>query len=303
MTAGQIVVVTGASSGFGRLSANAVAHGGHTVYAAMRETAGRNARQVHDVELYAHEEGVDLRAIELDVGSQASVDRAIATIIAEHGRIDVVVHNAGHMAFGPAEAFTPEQLAELYDINVLSTQRVNRAALPHMRRLGGGLLIWVSSSGTAGGAPPYLSPWLAAKAAMEALAVQYARELSRWGIETVIVVPGTFTRGTNHFAHADGAADQARAADYASGPTAGLDEEVRAAFARMVPDEADPAIVAGAIAGLVDTPFGERPFRVHVGPGDDGATVAFAVIDRVRAELLHRVGLPDLLKPASWRRQ
>jgi NAD(P)-dependent dehydrogenase (short-subunit alcohol dehydrogenase family) len=299
----QIVIVTGALGDFGRLSANAVAHGGHTVYAAMRETAGRNAPQARDVQAYAHEEGVDLRAIELDAGSQDSVDRAIAAIIAEHGRIDVVVHNAGRMAFGPAEAFTTEQFAELFDANVLSSQRVNRAALPHMRRRGGGLLIWVSASSTAGGTPPYLSPYVAAKAAMDAIAVQYARELARWGIETSIVVPGAFARGAAPFAHADGPADQARAMEYAVGPTAGLDTEIRTAFSRTLPDEADPAIVAGAIAGLVDTPFGERPFRIHVDPGDDGAAVAFAVIDRVRAEMLHRVGLPDLLKPASWRPQ
>ena len=62
------------------------------------------------------------------------MDVGVGQIIDAHGRIDVVVHNAGHMVFGPAEAFTPEQFAQLYDINVLSTQRVNRAALPYMRR-------------------------------------------------------------------------------------------------------------------------------------------------------------------------
>jgi NAD(P)-dependent dehydrogenase (short-subunit alcohol dehydrogenase family) len=101
----------------------------------------------------------------------------------------------------PREAFTPEQLAELYDINVLSTQRVNRAALPQLRRQKHGLIIWVSSSSCAGGTPPYLAPYFAAKAGMDAMAVVYARELTRWGIETSIVVPGAFTGGTNHFAH------------------------------------------------------------------------------------------------------
>ena len=218
----KVIIVTGASSGFGRLSANALARAGHTVYASMRETQGRNAPQVADVEKYAKDNNVDLRAIELDVGSQASADAGIAQIIAANGRIDVIMHNAGHMVFGPAEAFTPEQLAQLYDINVLGTQRVNRAALPQLRKQREGLLVWVSSSSSAGGTPPYLSPYFAAKAGMDALAVQYARELTRWGIETSIIVPGAFTGGTNHFAHAGHPADIMRVAEYEAGPTQGL---------------------------------------------------------------------------------
>jgi NAD(P)-dependent dehydrogenase (short-subunit alcohol dehydrogenase family) len=176
-----LAVVTGASSGFGRMTSNALARAGHTVYAGIRETKGRNAPQAADVLKYAKDNRVDLRAIELDVGSESSVNAAIDQIISDNDRLDIVVHNAGHMVFGPAETFTPEQLAELYDVNVLSTQRVNRAALPQLRKQGRGLLIWVSSSSSAGGTPPYLSPYFAAKAAMDSLAVQYARELTRWG--------------------------------------------------------------------------------------------------------------------------
>lgn len=287
----QVIIITGASSGFGRLSANALAKAGHIVYASMRDTTGRNAAQAADVQRYAKDNDVDLRALELDVGSQKSVDAAIAKIVAEQGRLDVVIHNAGHMVFGPAEAFTPEQLAELYDINVLSTQRVNRAALPQLRKQGKGLLVWVSSSSSAGGTPPYLAPYFAAKAGMDAMAVVYARELTRWGIETSIIVPGAFTGGTNHFAHAGSPADQARVAEYERGPYAGMAEKIRSAFAAIVPPEAD------AIVGVVDAPFGKRPFRVHIDPTEDGADVAFAVVDRVRNEMLHRVGFSDLLKP------
>jgi len=293
----SLILITGASSGFGRMTANALAHSGHTVYASMRETKGRNAAPAKDVEAYAREQGVDLRALELDVLSQDSVDAAVTRVIDTHGRIDVIVHNAGHMVFGPAEAFTPAQLAELYDVNVLSTQRVNRAALPWMRKQGRGLLVWVSSSSSAGGVPPYLAPYFAAKAAMDALAVQYARELARWGIETSIVVPGAFTRGTNHFARAGRPADQARADEYDAGPYAGFGQQLQEAFGRITPVDADPGTVAGAIVSVVDTPFGQRPFRVHVDPSEDGASVAFAVIDRVRNEMLHRIGLSDLLKP------
>src|SRR5438128_3829847 len=192
----------------------------------MRTTKGRNAPQVKEIERYATEHSVDLRPIELDVSSQESCNGAIQEIIEKNGHLDVVIHNAGHMVFGPAEAFTPEQLAELYDMNVLSTQRVNRAALPQLRKQKQGLLVWVSSSSSAGGTPPYLAPYFAAKAGMDAMAVQYARELSRWGIETSIIVPGAFTGGTNHVAHARRPADTAREAAYESGPYAGFGEQI-----------------------------------------------------------------------------
>jgi NAD(P)-dependent dehydrogenase (short-subunit alcohol dehydrogenase family) len=293
----NVIVITGASSGFGALAARALARAGHTVYASMRETAGRNAPQVKEVEKYAAEHGVDLRAIELDVASQESCDTAIHKIVSEIGRLDVVVHNAGHMVFGPAEAFTPEQLAELYDVNVLSTQRVNRAALPQLRKQKKGLVIWVSSSSVAGGTPPYLAPYFAAKAGMDALAVIYARELTRWGIETSIIVPGAFTGGTNHFAHAGSPVDKARVAEYEAGPYAGFADQVLKGFASIVPPDADVSAVADAIVKVVDAPFGKRPFRVHIDPTQDGAEVVNIVSDRVRAELLRRIGLGDVLIP------
>jgi NAD(P)-dependent dehydrogenase (short-subunit alcohol dehydrogenase family) len=297
----RVIIVTGASSGFGRLTANALAKAGDTVYASMRETDGRNAPVVADVARFAKDNEADLRAIELDVGSQDSVDAAVAQIIANHGRIDVLVHNAGHMMFGPAEAFTPEQFAELYDVNVLSTQRVNRAVLPQMRRQKNGLLVWVSSSSSAGGTPPYLAPYFAAKAGMDSLAVIYARELSRWGIETSIIVPGAFTGGTNHFAHAGRPQDEARVAEYEAGPYKNFGNEIREAFAAIVPPDADASLVADAIVTVVATEFGKRPFRVHIDPSQDGADVAFGVIDRVRTEMLHRVGFSDVLHPRPAR--
>src|SRR5260221_524643 len=293
----KVILITGASSGFGRLTAEALAKAGHTVYASMRETTGRNAPEVAKVAAFAQAHGVDLRTVELDVLSQDSVDAAVAKVIANTGRIDVLVHNAGHMVFGPAEAFTPEQLAQLYDVNVLSTQRVNRAVLPHLRRQKQGLVVWVSSSSAAGGTPPYLAPYFAAKAGMDALAVIYARELTRWGIETSIIVPGAFTGGTNHFTHAGSPSDTARAAEYEAGPYKGFADEVLKGFASIVPADADASAVADAIVKVVDAPFGKRPFRVHIDPTQDGADVVNAVSDRVRAELLRRIGLGDLLTP------
>ncbi len=293
----QVIVITGASSGFGALTARALAKAGHTVYAGIRETQGRNAAQVATAAAFAKENGVDLRTVELDVASNASVEAGIAAVIAEQGRVDTIIHNAGHMSFGPAEAFTPEQFAELYDINVLSTQRVNRAVLPYMRRQGKGLVVWVSSSSTRGGTPPYLSPYFAAKAAMDSLAVSYASELTRWGIETAIIVPGAFTKGTSHFVHSGSPADKTRAAEYDNGPYAGVPDQALKGLASLEPADADAASVATAIVNIVDMPFGTRPFRTHIDPSEDGAEIVNGVADRVRAELFRRIGLEDLLKP------
>lgn len=293
----KVIVITGASSGFGALSARALAGAGHTVYAGMRATQTRNAPQVAAAEDHAREHGVNLRSVELDVQSDASVEAGIARVIADAGRIDVIVHNAGHMSYGAAEAFTPGQFAELYDINVLSAQRVNRAALPQLRRQGQGLLVWVSSTSVRGGTPPYLAPYFAAKAAMDSMAVSYAAELARWGIETSIVVPGAFTHGTNHFTHAGAPADKERMAEYDNGPYAGMPEQSLKALAALEPADADVGKVAEAIVDVVGLPFGKRPFRVHIDPTNDGCEVVNSVGDHMRRWMLGRIGLQDLLSP------
>ncbi|WP_328877721.1 SDR family oxidoreductase [Streptomyces sp. NBC_00299] len=293
-----VVLVTGASSGFGALTARALADAGHTVYAGMRQTTGRNAPAVADAQTYADRHGVVLRAVELDVSAQESVDAAVAQVTAEAGRIDAVVHNAGHMVLGPTEAFTPEQIAEIYDTNVLSTQRVNRAVLPQMRDRRDGLLLWVGSSSTYGGTPPYLGPYFGAKAAMDHLAKSYAVELSRFGIDTSLVVPGSFTSGTSHFAHAMHPEDTATAEAYDTF-YAGLMDDVGKALAALAPADADVMEVARAIVRIVGTPKGERPFRVTIDPADDGSERVSDVADGVRADFYERIGMTDLLTPRT----
>jgi NAD(P)-dependent dehydrogenase (short-subunit alcohol dehydrogenase family) len=292
----EVVLVTGAGSGFGALAARALAKSGHTVYASMRDIEGRNADRVKSTLEYAAAEGVDLRVVELDVLSQDSADGAVATIVKEAGRLDVVVHNAGHLVVGPTEAFTPEEIARVYDTNVLGTQRVNRAALPRLREQGRGLLLWVSSTSTRGGTPPYLAPYFAAKAAMDSLAVSYAAELARFGIETSIVVPGSYTSGTNHFASAGHPAD-VRTVEIYETRYAGLMDQVGQRLAALAPADADVAEVADEIARIVDLPYGERPFRVHIDPANDGAEEVAVVADRIRVEFYQRIGLADLLAP------
>lgn len=294
-----VCLVTGASSGFGADIARDLAGAGHVAYASMRDVGNRGAEAASRAAAHASEHGVDLRTVELDVQDEVSVAAAIRTVIDAHGRIDVMVHNAGHMVWGPGEAFTPEQLAQLYDVNVLGTQRVNRAVLPHMRAARSGLLVWVSSTSVAGGVPPLLGPYFAAKAAMDALAVCYAKEIAPLGIETSILVPGAFTTGTNHFVRAGAPADEAVRDAYLAAFPDGYQDRMRESLAATVPEDADPGAVGRAVAELVGMPFGRRPFRVFVDPAGDGAAATFAVMDRVREEFLHRIGHPGLLRPVA----
>ncbi|WP_405984352.1 SDR family NAD(P)-dependent oxidoreductase [Streptomyces sp. NBC_00872] len=298
---GKTIVITGAGSGFGALAARALAEAGHTVYAAMRATTGRNAGRVAEAKSYASEHQVDLRTVELDVLSQESADAAVNTVLAEAGSLDVVIHNAGHMVTGPTEAFTPEELAAVYDTNVLGTQRVNRSALPHLRAQRHGLVLWIGSTSTRGGTPPYLAPYFAAKAAMDSLAVSYAAELARFNIETSIIVPGSFTSGTNHFTTGGHPSEQTVMPAYEA-RYAGLMDQVSRRLAALAPPGADVSQVADAIVEVVDTPHGSRPFRVHVDPANDGSEEVSEVADRIRAEFLTRIGLEDLLTPhtAGW---
>lgn len=294
----KTIVVTGASSGFGALTVRALARAGHTVYAGIRDTRGRNAAAVAQLDELSAHEGLALRAVEMDVSVQSSVNAAIERVTDEQDRLDVIVHNAGHMVLGPSEAFTPEQLTSVYDTNVVGAQRVNRAALPHLRGQRSGLLVWVGSTSTRGGCPPFLGPYFAAKAAMDALAVSYAAEVARFGIETSIVVPGAYTSGTNHFAHAGRPADTATAAAYEA-EYAELMADVNRRLSELIPPGADVSEVAREIVRIVGAAAGTRPFRVHVDPSRDGSEVVSIVADRIRAEFYHRVGLSDLLSVGS----
>lgn len=290
----SVVLITGAGTGIGNLTAHALATAGHTVYASMRDPEGRNAGHARALLDTAARDGVDLRVVELDVQSQDSADAAVATVVAQQGRLDVVVHNAGHLMVGFAEAFTAEQLAHLFDVNVLGMQRVNRAALPQLRRQQQGLLVYVGST-TSVVLPPFLSPYVASKAAFDALAATTAYEVGRFGIETSIVMPGPFTSGTDHFPKATQAADAAVTAAYArleplvernEAATTGL-------FAPGV--DADPVAVGEEIARLLALPHGTRPARTVVDFSDAGVGRANEVAQQAQADFLTRMGFAELL--------
>ncbi|CAB3851080.1 NADP-dependent 3-hydroxy acid dehydrogenase YdfG [Achromobacter dolens] len=295
----SVILITGAGSGIGKLSAETLARAGHTVYATMRDIAGRNAGRAQAMRDWAAARGADLHPLELDVLSQASADAAVAAIVREQGRLDVVMQNAGHLVIGPTEAFTAEDMQHAFDTNFYGAQRVNRAALPQLRRQQSGLMLWISSTTTKGGFPPFMGPYGAAKAAMDSLAVSLSYELARFGIETSIVVPGAFTRGTEHFPSAGKPSDQARVAAYARYD--GVMDQVGARLSALTPDDATPQAVADEIARIVDLPAGSRPARSVVDFVGDGAEEVLALAEELRIAFAERIGIADLLRPSTPR--
>ncbi|KAH8800440.1 short-chain dehydrogenase/reductase SDR [Xylogone sp. PMI_703] len=293
----KVILVTGSSSGFGNDAVRHLALAGHRVYASMRGSTGKNTPAVKTYQEFALQNNVDIRPIELDVTDETSITVAIEHIIQENGHIDVLVHNAGHMCYGPVESYTPEQLLYYYDINTVGPQRVNRVALPYMRKARAGKLVWVGSTSTSGGNPPFLGPYFAAKAGMDSLAVSYASELTQWGIESSIIVPGVFTDGTNHFEHAGKGADDKIEAEYFEGPYSGIADRVLKGLSSGGDAVAsDVTEVAKAIVAAVEAPTGQTPFRIHIDPWNDGAEIVNAVRDLIRRDFHRKIKLADLLE-------
>ncbi|MEQ5841120.1 SDR family NAD(P)-dependent oxidoreductase [Paraburkholderia acidicola] len=290
----SVILVTGAGTGIGKLSAQALAEAGHIVYATMRDIEGRNRARADELRTLAAQRNIALYPLELDVLSQASADAAAAAIVHAQGRIDVVMQNAGHLVTGPTEAFTPEEIVKVFDTNVLGAQRVNRAVLPYLRAQETGLMLWISSTTTKGGFPPFMGPYGAAKAAMDSLAVTLAYELVRFGIETSIVVPGAFTQGTDHFPSAGKPADADTVAAYSRYD--GVMDRIGERLTALTPPHADPRAVADEIVRIVGLPAGTRPMRSLIDFVGDGATEVFEVSERVRIEFAKRIGMGDLLE-------
>jgi NAD(P)-dependent dehydrogenase (short-subunit alcohol dehydrogenase family) len=275
------ILVTGSSSGFGRLASEALARRGHRVFATMRDVGGRNRGAAAELEELARAESLQLHVLELDVEDDASVQRAVDAAVAAGGHLDVVVNNAGCGCHGILEAFSVQQARALFERNVFSVLRVNRAALPHMRARGTGVLVQVSS-GLARYVMPFNGLYCATKSAVEAIAEAYRYELASEGVDSVIVEPGRYA--TRFFENAGGNPPEhgELASEYAQ-----LDRLRREIESRR-PPAGDPREVAEAIADLVELPAGARPLRTTVG----GAQRA----DRVNAaaEELQRVMLEGM---------
>src|SRR5258708_32993473 len=189
MNSQQVVLITGSSTGFGRVFADTLARKGHTVFATMRDPAGRNAENASEIRTLADKDSLPIYVLELDVTNDASVERAVDAAVAKGGRIDVAINNAGYYLSGLEEAVTTEQAQRLMDTNFLGPVRVDRAVLPHTRRQRSAVLYHISS-GAGRVILPSAAFYCASKFALDALPEAHSYELAAQGLESVILQPG-----------------------------------------------------------------------------------------------------------------
>jgi NADP-dependent 3-hydroxy acid dehydrogenase YdfG len=283
----KTILITGASSGFGRLTAETLSSSGHKVFAGFHSLDGPKKQVASEL----NAKNIDI--LRLDVTDQTSIDSAITQLLEKsNNQLDVVVNNAGMASMGISESFTPEQLRNLFEVNVFGVQRVIRATLPVLRAKRSGLLVNVGSI-LGRVTIPFFGLYGASKYAVEAMTDSYRYELSQLGVDVVLVQPSAYP--TNMYAAAQQPANGEVAKTY--GEIAEVPEKILKTFVTLFQGKnaPNPQDVATAIDKLVSMPAGGRPDRVVVGMpfGSDAVNDAVAPIQR---GLIDNLGLGDLAK-------
>ena len=283
MDSKQVVLITGSSTGFGRLIAETLARHGHTVFATMRDPGGRNASNASEIRAIAKQELLPLNVLELDVTDDASVERAVNICVEHAGRIDIAINNAGYALIGLEEAVTTEQAQQIMDTNFFGSVRVNRAVLPHMRRQRSGLLLHISS-GAGRLVFPAFGFYCASKFALEALAEAYHYELAAQGIESSLVEPGAYQ--TPVFGNIVKATDDDRTDTY------GVVKQIPAKINHILTTTAgNPQEVADAVVGIVETPAGQRKLRYRVSSTNLGVDEINVLCEQLQRRLFEASGI------------
>lgn len=249
------VLITGASGGFGKLTVEALIKKNHQVAASMRGVKDKNKK-------IADELGkLGAKIIEMDVTQDNSVNAGVEQSIKVLGGLDVVVNNAGIGVLGVQETFTPEDWQKLFNVNVFGVQRVNRAALPHMRSKKSGLFLHVSSL-LGRIAIPFYGPYNSSKWALEAMCENYRVELSGFGVDVGIIEPGGYpTTFINNLLFPSDKSREAALGELqkqAEGFLKGFEQALAGNPAQ------NPQNVADAIVKVIETPAGRREFRTIV---------------------------------------
>ncbi|MFI9722390.1 oxidoreductase [Streptomyces sp. NPDC052396] len=262
----RVWLITGATSGFGLEIVKAALAAGDTVVAA--------ARRPEALQDLAAASGGRLVPVALDVTDQGRIAEVVAELVERHGRIDVLVNNAGRGVIGAVEETTDRELRDLMELHLFGPAALTRAVLPQMRQQGSGAVVQMSSMGGRFSFPG-VGAYSATKFALEGLSEALALEVAPHGIKVLIVEPGSFRTS-----FAGGGALQQSAPNPAYQETVGQVREQLPASDGKQPG--DPAKAAAAIlAALADE---HPPLRLAL--GKDAAEGIGAYLDAAKAELM-----------------
>lgn len=281
----KVILITGSSTGFGALMVRTFSKEGHTVIATMRNVNGNNAENAK-----ALSELPNTEVIELDVTDDASVKKAVAAVYAKHGKIDVLINNAGIYGSGVLESYSVPQIQTLFDVNVWGVQRMNNEVLPIMRAAKEGLIITISS--VAGRISlPLQSVYNATKFTLEGLIEGSYEELIGQGIESVLIEPGGFLTEIISKAHING--DREGIQESYGAKLTALQENIQQAFSKFFNETApSPQLVADAALQLVNAEKGKRPLRTPVDPLAQGVDAEYNnVTQEIRKRWVGTYGL------------
>ena len=263
----KTILITGSSTGFGKLTALTLSRAGYQVIATMRETEGKNKDVAHELNALD-----DIDVLELDVTSDNSVEQAMSHIKAKYSNIDVLINNAGVAGGGIMEAYSMENIKSMYEINVFGVFRMYQAVLPFMRAAKKGLIINLSSF-VGIFSSPYLVPYNSTKFALEAISEGMQGELRQFNIENVSIISGAFPTEMNTGVKSGITGDKVSIID-AYGEAARKDMET---FGNGIGEQMGknkPQDMAKAIKSIIEMPEGSRPTRFPLDAIAEGTDIA-----------------------------
>lgn len=276
----RIILITGTSTGFGKLMTETLSRAGHTVIAGMRGVTGKNAAVAKELSSLPN---VDV--VELEVTSDESVKAAIGETLARHGKIDVLINNAAVSGFGLLEAYSIDQIRKMFEVNFYGVIRTYQAVLPSMRENKNGLIINLTS-GASGHTLPFMIPYLASKFGVESITEGMQDELSEYGIENVSIQPGVYPTEMNNGSKSGFSADKPEIVEeYGEAATQKFNAIGGALFGKMAEFNMDPQTIADGVLKLIDMEKGSRPLRFPLDAIAQGTDIEFI---NARAEIKGR---------------
>lgn len=273
----KTIFITGTSTGFGKLMTITLSEAGHTVIAGMRGTKDKNETVAKELSELSNVDVVDI-----DVTNDASVKEAFENTLAKHGKIDVLVNNAGLAGFGLVEAYSIDQIKKFFEVNFYGVIRTYQAVLPGMRKAKSGLIINLTS-GASGHAMPFMGPYLASKFSVEAITEAIQDELSQFNIENVTIQPGVYPTEMNSGSKAGVQADKPEIMkEYDPVATEMFNNIGAGLFGKMAEFNMDPQVIADGVLKLINMEEGTRPLRYPLDAIAEGTDIEFI---NKRAEL------------------